>query len=295
MNPIQLIEPNINSKIFTIRGEQVMLDVHLAELYQVDTRTFNQAVKRNEERFPDIFRFQLTENEWLSLRSQFVILNENSGRGQHRKYLPYGFTEQGIAMLSAVLRSEVAVQVSIKIMQAFVQMRHLLQTNSGLVQRLESVERKQLEMSGQLEQVFQSLEGNKPKMQGVFFEGETFNAYQFVTELVRGAKSSLILIDNYVDDTVLTLFTKRSHNVSVTIYTKQISKQLALDLEKYNSQYAHINVKIFDKSHERFLIIDEKELYHIGASLKDLGKKWFAFSKMDLSMSRILEKLAENQ
>ncbi len=198
-------------------------------------------------------------------------------------------------MLSAVLRSEVAVQVSIKIMQAFVQMRHLLQTNSGLVQRLESVERKQLEMSGQLEQVFQSLEGNKPKMQGVFFEGETFNAYQFVTELVRGAKSSLILIDNYVDDTVLTLFTKRSHNVSVTIYTKQISKQLALDLEKYNSQYAHINVKIFDKSHERFLIIDEKELYHIGASLKDLGKKWFAFSKMDLSMSRILEKLAENQ
>ncbi|AGI31748.1 TPA: ORF6N domain-containing protein [Mannheimia haemolytica] len=295
MNPIQLIEPNINSKIFTIRGEQVMLDVHLAELYQVDTRTFNQAVKRNEERFPDIFRFQLTENEWLSLRSQFVILNENSGRGQHRKYLPYVFTEQGIAMLSAVLRSEVAVQVSIKIMQAFVQMRHLLQTNSGLVQRLESVERKQLEMSGQLEQVFQSLEGNKPKMQGVFFEGETFNAYQFVTELVRGAKSSLILIDNYVDDTVLTLFTKRSHNVSVTIYTKQISKQLALDLEKYNSQYAHINVKIFDKSHERFLIIDEKELYHIGASLKDLGKKWFAFSKMDLSMSRILEKLAENQ
>ncbi|GAB1667275.1 ORF6N domain-containing protein [Mannheimia haemolytica] len=295
MNPIQLIEPNINSKIFTIRGEQVMLDVHLAELYQVDTRTFNQAVKRNEERFPDIFRFQLTENEWLSLRSQFVILNENSGRGQHRKYLPYVFTEQGIAMLSAVLRSEVAVQVSIKIMQAFVQMRHLLQTNSGLVQRLESVERKQLEMSGQLEQVFQSLEGNKPKMQGVFFEGETFNAYQFVTELVRGAKSSLILIDNYVDDTVLTLFTKRSHNVSVTIYTKQVSKQLALDLEKYNSQYAHINVKIFDKSHDRFLIIDEKELYHIGASLKDLGKKWFAFSKMDLSMSRILEKLAENQ
>ncbi|HHW7519878.1 TPA: ORF6N domain-containing protein [Mannheimia haemolytica] len=295
MNPIQLIEPNINSKIFTIRGEQVMLDVHLAELYQVDTRTFNQAVKRNEERFPDIFRFQLTENEWLSLRSQFVILNENSGRGQHRKYLPYVFTEQGIAMLSAVLRSEVAVQVSIKIMQAFVQMRHLLQTNSGLVQRLESVERKQLEMSGQLEQVFQSLEGNKPKMQGVFFEGETFNAYQFVTELVRGAKSSLILIDNYVDDTVLTLFTKRSHNVSVTIYTKQISKQFALDLEKYNSQYAHINVKIFDKSHDRFLIIDEKELYHIGASLKDLGKKWFAFSKMDLSMSRILEKLAENQ
>ncbi|EPY99343.1 ORF6N domain-containing protein [Mannheimia haemolytica] len=295
MNPIQLIEPNINSKIFTIRGEQVMLDVHLAELYQVDTRTFNQAVKRNEERFPDIFRFQLTENEWLSLRSQFVILNENSGRGQHRKYLPYVFTEQGIAMLSAVLRSEVAVQVSIKIMQAFVQMRHLLQTNSGLVQRLESVERKQLEMSGQLEQVFQSLEGNKPKMQGVFFEGETFNAYQFVTELVRGAKSSLILIDNYVDDTVLTLFTKRSHNVSVTIYTKQVSKQLALDLEKYNSQYAHINVKIFDKSHDRFLIIDEKGLYHIGASLKDLGKKWFAFSKMDLSMSRILEKLAENQ
>ncbi|HHW7507457.1 TPA: ORF6N domain-containing protein [Mannheimia haemolytica] len=295
MNAIKLIEPNIESQIFTVRGKQVMLDVHLAQLYQVDTRTFNQAVKRNEERFPDIFRFQLTEREWGDLRSQFVISNPEIDKGKYRRYMPYAFTEQGIAMLSAVLRSEIAVQVSIKIMQAFVQMRHLLQTNSGLVQRLESVERKQLEMSGQLEQVFQSLESNKPKTQGVFFDGETFNAYQFVAELVRGAKSSLILIDNYVDDTVLTLFTKRSHNVSVTIYTKQISKQLALDLEKYNSQYAHIDVKIFDKSHDRFLIIDKKELYHIGASLKDLGKKWFAFSKMDLSMSCILEKLAENQ
>lgn len=294
MNAIKLIEPNIESQIFTVRGVQVMLDVHLAQLYQVDTRTFNQAVKRNEERFPDIFRFQLTEREWGDLRSQFVISNPEIDKGKYRRYMPYAFTEQGIAMLSAVLRSEIAVQVSIKIMQAFVQMRHLLQTNSGLVQRLESVERKQLEMSGQLEQVFQSIESNKPKTQGVFFDGETFNAYQFVAELVRGAKSSLILIDNYVDDTVLTLFTKRSHNVSVTIYTKQISKQLALDLEKYNSQYAHIEVKIFDKSHDRFLIIDKKELYHIGASLKDLGKKWFAFSKMDLSMSRILEKLSEN-
>lgn len=295
MNAIKLIESHIEPQIFTVRGVQVMLDVHLAELYQVDTRTFNQAVKRNVERFPDIFRFQLTEDEWYSLRSQIVIASSKNNQFRYHRSLPYAFTEQGIAMLSAVLRSEVAVQVSIKIMQAFVQMRHVLLNNGGIVQRLENVERKQLEMSGQLAHVFQALEGDKPKTQGIFFEGETFNAYQFVADLVRSAKSSLILIDNYVDDTVLTLFAKRSENVAVTIYTKQISKQLVLDLEKYNSQYPTIEIKIFEKAHDRFLIIDEKALYHIGASLKDLGKKWFAFSKMDLSMSRILERLAESK
>lgn len=295
MNAIKLIDTQIEPQIFTVRGVQVMLDVHLAELYQVDTRTFNQAVKRNEERFPEMFRFQLTEIEWELLRSQFVISKQEENKGKYRRYMPYAFTEQGIAMLSAVLRSDVAVQVSIKIMQAFVQMRHLLLTNGGIIQRLESVERKQLEMSGQLAQVFQALESHQPQTQGVFFDGETFNAYQFVADLVRSAKTSLILIDNYVDDTVLTLFAKRSENVSVMIYTKQISKQLALDLEKYNSQYPKIEIKTFDKAHDRFLIIDEKVLYHIGASLKDLGKKWFAFSKMDLAMSRILEKLNEDK
>lgn len=287
MSDIVPIQANIEHRIFTLRGMQVMLDVHLAELYQVETKVFNQAVKRNIERFPEQFRFQITESEWEILRSQFVTANQ----GSYRRFLPYAFTEQGIAMLSAVLRSEVAVQVSIKIMQTFVQMRHTLLNNVALVQRLDNVERKQLEMSGQLEQVFSALEGNKPKAQGIFFDGETFNAYHFVADLVRKAKSSIILIDNYVDDSVLTLFSKRKSGVNVEIYTKAISKQLELDLAKYNSQFEPISICTFSKAHNRFLILDKKELYHIGASLKDLGKKWFAFSKMDLGTSRVLEQL----
>lgn len=296
MNQLVQINPELEAQIFTVRNVQVMLDSHLASLYQVETRTFNQAVKRNLERFPEEFRFQLTESEWQSLRSQFVILEKEenkNAKGKHRKYLPYAFTEQGIAMLSTVLRSEVAIQVSIKIMQAFVQMRHTLLNNAGVIQRLENVERKQIEMSGQLEQVFLALEGNKPRTQGIFFDGETFDAYTFAADLIRKAESSIILIDNYLDDSVLTLFSKRKLGVDVTLYTKTISRQLALDLERYNSQYEPITIKPFSQSHDRFLILDRTELYHIGASLKDLGKKWFAFSKMDLSTSKILEQLEE--
>ncbi|KAE9533390.1 DNA-binding protein [Ursidibacter arcticus] len=293
MSDIIPIHAGIETRIFTIRDVQVMLDVHLAELYQVETKVFNQAVKRNLERFPEAFRFQLTKSEWEILRSQFVTSNEDLEKGKYRRYMPYAFTEQGIAMLSAVLRSDVAVQVSIKIMQTFVQMRHTLLNNIAVVKRLENVERKQLEMSGQLEQVFSALEANKPQTQGIFFDGETFNAYTFVSDLVRKAKSSIILIDNYIDDTVLTLFNKRRTSVNVEIYTKTISKQLSLDLEKYNSQFEPIEIYAFSKAHDRFLILDHKELYHIGASLKDLGKKWFAFSKMDLATSLILEQLEE--
>lgn len=296
MNQLVQINPKLETQIFTVRNVQVMIDSHLASLYQVETRTFNQAVKRNLERFPEEFRFQLMEREWQSLRSQFVILEKEenkNAKGKHRKYLPYVFTEQGIAMLSTVLRSEVAIQVSITIMQAFVQMRHTLLNNLGVIQRLENVERKQIEMSGQLEQVFLALEGNKPRSQGIFFDGETFDAYTFVADLVRKAESSIILIDNYLDDSVLTLFSKRKLGVNVTLYTKTISRQLSLDLERYNSQYEPITIKPFSQSHDRFLILDRSELYHIGASLKDLGKKWFAFSKMDLSTSKILEQLEE--
>lgn len=289
MNQLIQINPELETQIFTVRNIQVMLDSHLARLYQVDTKVFNQAVKRNLERFPAEFRFQLTESEWQSLRSQIVTSNED----KYRRYMPYAFTEQGIAMLSTVLRSEVAIQVSIKIMQAFVQMRHTLLNNAGVIQRLENVERKQIEISGQLEQVFLALEGNKPRTQGIFFDGETFDAYAFVADLVRKAESSIILIDNYLDDSVLTLFSKRKLGVNVTLYTKTISRQLALDLERYNSQYEPITIKPFSQSHDRFLILDRTELYHIGASLKDLGKKWFAFSKMDLSTSKILEQLEE--
>ncbi len=282
----------IENRIFTIRGVQVMLDSHLAEMYQVETKILNRAVKRNEDRFPESFRFQLTNIEYENLRFQFGTSSEdslrfqigtlNKGRGQHRKYIPYVFTEQGVAMLSAVLHSEAAVKVSIRIMHAFVEMRKMVLGNAALFQRLDRIEFKQLETDHKFEQVFKALESREQLPEkGIFYNGQVFDAWIFISDLIRSAKQSLVLIDNYVDDTVLNLFTKRNNDVIATILTKSISKQLITDLQKHNAQYRPITLKEFADAHDRFLIIDETELYHLGASLKDLGKKWFAFSKMN--------------
>ncbi len=275
------------SIIHTIRGIQVILDSDLARLYGVETRALNQAVKRNIKRFPLQFMFQLTENEFENLRSQFVISSSDWGG---RRVLPYAFTEQGVAMLSGVLRSKTAIQVSIQIMCAFVEMRRFLLSNAQLFQRLDSVEQKQLEYDNKFEQVFKAIESKITPSKGIFFNGQIFDAYKFVSDLIRSANKSIILIDNYIDDTVLTLFSKS--NVTVTIYNKEISKQLKLDVEKYNSQYKPIVIKKFKDSHDRFLIIDNT-IYHFGASLKDLGKKWFAFSKFH--SNKILQKINEVQ
>jgi hypothetical protein len=283
----------IENRIFNIRGMQVMIDSHLSELYGVDTKILNQSVKRNIERFPEIFRFQLTESEFNDfLRSQFVTLKK--GRGEHRKYLPYVFTEQGVAMLSAVLKSETAVKVSIQIMQAFVDMRKIIANNALIFQRLEKLEKVSFESDSKFEQIFKALEHKeiKPK-KGIFFEGQVFDAYTLIANLIRKAEKSIILIDNYVDDSVLTLFAKKKSGVKFKIYTNQISKQLALDVKKYNSQYEKVEVFELKLAHDRFLIIDNIELYHIGASLKDLGKKWFAFSKMDSEVVPLLNKITE--
>jgi len=279
----------IESRIYTLRGQQVMVDSDLAKIYQVETKVFNQAVKRHTERFPQHFRFQLTQDEFdtINLRSQIVTSSMNYGG---RRYLPYVFTEQGIAMLSAVLRSAIAIKVSIEIMNAFVVMRRTLIGNASLFQRMDKMELKQLETDQKFEEIFKALEGNKPHSEkGIFYNGQIFDAYAFVSDIIRSAKNSIILIDNYVDDTVLTLLSKRNNNVKTIIYTRSISNQLRLDLQRYNSQYPVIEVKIFSDSHDRFLIIDDRELYHIGASLKDLGKKWFAFSKMDAQLGRMLQ------
>jgi hypothetical protein len=288
-----VIDEDIKNKIYTIRDKQVMLDRDLAKLYGVETKVFNQAVKRNIERFPDNFRFQLSKDEYEILRSQIVTLRLNSDGewGKHTKYLPYAFTEQGVSMLSAILKSKIAIEVSIKIINSFVNMRKVISNNSLISQKIDNLERKQILYDEKFEKLFDALEDKslKPK-QGIFFDGQMFDAYTFVSDLIRSAKSKIILIDNYVDDSVLTLFSK-NQNVDVTIYTKNISKQLNQDLKKYNSQYKKIEIKKFENSHDRFLIIDDKELYHIGASLKDLGKKWFAFSKMDLKSFDILGKL----
>ena len=279
----------ISNLIYTIRGKQVMLDSDLASLYEVETKNLNKAVKRNIERFPASFCFQLTEEEVENLRFQFGTSSLNYGG---RRYLPYVFTEQGIAMLSAVLRSEIAIKVSIEIMNAFVEMRRMLISNASLFHRLDKIELKQLQSDQKFEEIFKALESHKLHSEkGIFYNGQVFDAYTFVSDIIRNAKTSIILLDNYVDDTVLTLLGKRSDNVTTTIYTKNISNQLRLDLQRYNSQYPPIEIEIFSDAHDRFFIIDNTELYHIGASLKDLGKKWFAFSRMDIEVGKMLQVL----
>ena len=275
----------IESLIKVIRGQQVMLDRDLAALYGVEVKRLNEQVKRNIKRFPKDFMFQLTKEECL--RSQFATLNE--GRGQHLKYMPYVFTENGVAMLSSVLRSDTAIEVNIRIMRAFTSMRHFLQNNAEVFQRLSTLEYHQLEMQQHLqesdkriEEVFRRLdEGNAKPKQGVFYNGQIYDAYNFVSDLIKSARKRIILIDNYVDETVLTLLDKREDGVSAVIYTQQINRQFQLDIDRHNAQYPPINVETFRLSHDRFLCIDD-DVYHIGASIKDLGKKWFGFSRMEI-------------
>jgi phage regulator Rha-like protein len=280
--------------IYTIRDVQVMYDSDLAELYGVEIKRLNEQVKRNRERFPEEFMFQLTDEEFAFLRSQNATLE--TGRGRHRKYLPYVFTEQGVAMLSAVLRSETAVKISIQIIKAFVAMRKFITTNAQIFHRLDAVEQKQLEQKVETDEkfdrIFNAIESKEitPK-QGIFFDGQIFDAYKFVSDLIRRAKKSIIIIDNYIDDSVLLLLTKRKKSVTVKIFTKAISKQLALDIKKFNEQYSAIEIKEFKYAHDRFIIIDDKEVFHFGASLKDLGKKWFAFSKLEKDAFRLMERL----
>ena len=285
------VENNVESLIRVIRGQQVMLDRDLAELYGVETKRLNEQVKRNIERFPEDFMFQLTKEECS--KSQIATLNE--GRGHNIKKLPYAFTENGVAMLSSVLRSKTAVEANICIMRAFVSMRHFMVNNAAVFQRLETIEFNQLESNKvqakilahqevqdhRIDEIFRRLDEGmyKPK-QGIFFDNQIYDAYFFVSELVKSAKQRIILIDNYVDESVLTLLDKWEDTVSAIIYTQQISRQLRLDVDRHNSQYPPIEISVFRRSHDRFLCIDDT-VYHVGASIKDLGKKWFAFSKME--------------
>jgi hypothetical protein len=336
---IQPVE-QIESLILTIRGKQVILDRDLARLYGVETRVLNQAVQRNIERFPKDFMFQLTKEEFENWKSQFAISNydedmssqiatssdeflrsqivtssgeekwksqiviSNSIKMGARK-LPYAFTENGIAMLSSVLRSPMAIATNIHIMRAFNAMRHFIGSQAQVFQRLEVVERNQLalnasqaELSAQvaennkkLEEVFRRLDDRSEKPEkGIFFDGQIFDAYTFINERIREAKKRIVLIDNYVDDSVLTMLDKRDKDVEAVVYTKNISRQLSLDFEKHNAQYSPIEVKQFDRAHDRFLCIDDT-VYLIGASLKDLGKKWFGFVKLEQPTDELLSKM----
>lgn len=278
----------IETRIYMLRGIQVMLDTHLAEFYDVKPIRLREQVKRNLARFPSNFMFQLTDEEVENMVSQNAIPSRQHLGGA----LPYVFTEQGVAMLSAVLRSETAIKVSIQIMNAFVEMRKILVNHQGLLQRMDRFELKQAEHEQKFEKVFSALEAGAgvPK-QGIYFDGQTFDAYHFAAKLVRSAKTSIRLVDNYVDDSVLLLLTKREKGVSATLYCKNPSKSLLQDLKKHNEQYPSIELKHFDKSHDRFLIIDDQQVYHIGASLKDLGKKWFAFTELNVEAVTVIAKI----
>ena len=288
---------DIQPMIRIIRGQQVMLDRDLAQLYGVETRVLNQAVKRNADRFPDDFMFRLNKTEFEDWKSQFVISN-SIVMGARR--LPYAFTEQGIAMLSSVLKSPTAVKVNIRIMRVFVSMRRFIATNAQLFQRLETMEYHQLEMKQhqeetdkRIDEVFRRLDADMPPLQGVFYDGQVFDAYRFVSDLIRKAKRSIVLIDNYVDDTVLALLDKRREKVTATVYTQHVSNQFQLDVDRHNTQYPSIEIKRFNKAHDRFLLIDA-EVYHIGASIKDLGKKWFGFTLMrDISSAEFISRLSD--
>ena len=289
----------IEGRIVAVRGIPVILDRDLAQMYGVDLAQMNRQVKRNIKRFPEDFMFQLTREEYNGLKCQNGILNDDvteiedgeslrsqngiikTGRGHHTKYLPNAFTEQGVSMLSGLLRSESAIQANILIMRAFVAMRRFMVANADVFRRLDSLDRRQLETEHKLNVVLDKLEdGTLQNKCGIFFEGQTFDAYVLVSDLIRSAKKRVVMIDNYVDESVLTMLDKREKGVSAEIYTLQISKQLKLDIAKHDSQYSPIPVNILKKSHDRFLIIDD-EAYHVGASFKDLGKKWFAIMKMD--------------
>jgi len=281
---------NIQERIFTIRGVQVILDSDLAEMYQVETRVLNQAVKRNANRFPEDFMFQLTKNEFNNiLISQFVISSSKHGG---RRKLPLAFTEQGVSMLSSVLKSDIAISVSLNIMRAFVNMRKFIIHNAAIFQRIENVEQKLIQSDLKINHILNALEDKSlPPNEGIFYNGQIFDAWVFVSNLVKSAKKSLILIDNYIDESVLQLFLKRKKGVEVVFYTANLTPALKTDLDKHNKQYAPIVIKEFKHAHDRFLIIDEKEVFHIGASLKDLGKKLFAFSKMELNPIEILDRM----
>jgi len=270
----------IQNLIYTIRGKQVMVDSDLATLYQVTTKRLNEQVRRNKNRFPFEFMFRLTAEEYEYLRSQNATSSEDNAHGG-RRYMPYVFTEQGIAMLSAVLKSDIAVEVSVKIMNSFVEMRNFLLSNREMFARLDRVELKQLETDKKLEKVFNYIATNTEVKQNIFFDGQIYDAFSFIVGLVKKAKKEIILIDNYVDVNTLNILCKKNQGVDVTITTAGKGSLSTKDVTKFNAQYPKLSVKTTMDFHDRFLIIDKAEVYHIGASIKDAGKKSFGITKIE--------------
>jgi hypothetical protein len=288
---MEVSEITIKNLIYVFRGQQVMLDSDLAMLYQVETKVFNQAVKRNIERFPEKYRFQLTKEEYDSLRSQIVTSKGKGGR----RYMPYVFTEQGIAMLSAVLRSDVAIQTSIKIMDAFVEMRHFLSNNALMFARINEMEINQITFQKsteeKFEKIFNYISQHEESSQKIFFDGQIYDAFSLLVDLVSKAEKKLVLVDNYVDVGTLNILAKKKANVEAILYTVRKTKLSETDVNNFNRQYPTLEVRYTGVFHDRFLIMDDTCAYHIGASIKDAGKKCFGINLIE--DTRIIKDILE--
>ena len=274
----ELTNEDIKSLIYTIRGKQVMLDSNVAKLYHYETKRINETVKRNIERFPVEFCFQLTSKEYEILKSQ--IATSNNTRGGKQK-LPYVFTEKGILMLSGLLKNEVAIEVSIKIVEAFVEMRKFLSANGQLFERLTNVEYKLLEHDKKFNKVFDQLQHEENIKQKIFFQGQIYDAYSLIIDIIKKANNKILIIDNYIDDSILKMLTKKKNNVEVVILTSNYSNIQNIDIQKFNKEYPTLNVAKSNKFHDRFIVLDNTEMYHLGASIKDLGKKCFGINKIE--------------
>ena len=283
-----LIISEIESRIFTIRGMQVMIDRDLAEFFQTSTKRLNEQVKRNTIRFPVSFYFQLDKNE----KEELVAICDRLKSLRHSTSFPFAFTEHGIAMVATILRTEIAAIMSIHIINSFIFFRNNVNFGQLLYQRINSIESRVIEEAKRIDLIFSKLDQDLKPKSGIFFNDQIFDAYVFSSELISKAKKTIVLIDNYIDETTLIQLSKRNKKVRCTIYTERITDQLKLDLDKHNAQYTPIEIRILKNSHDRFLILDNSELYHLGASLKDLGKRWFAFSRMDGLVREILNRLS---
>ena len=281
--PIQneISNEEIKNLIYNVRGKQVMLDSDVAMLYHYETKNVNKAVKRNIDRFPEEFCFQLTENEFQTLRFQIGTSKQNEEFRGGRRYLPYVFTEQGIAMLAGVLKNDIAIKVSISIIKSFIEMRKIISSNGQLFERLTTMEYKLLEHDKKFDKVFNQLQQEENIRQQIFFEGQIYDAYSIIIDIIKKANNKILIIDNYIDDSVLKMLTKKKNNVEVVILTSSKTNIQNLDIQKFNKEYPVLKLAKTNKFHDRFIVIDNKEMYHLGASIKDLGKKCFGINKIE--------------
>lgn len=281
LNVVTYEPEKIKDLIYTVQGKQVMLDSDVAMLYHYTTKNVNKAMKRNIDRFPEDFCFQLTESEVKNLRFQNGTSSLETENYGGRRYLPYAYTEQGISMLAGILKNEIAVQVSINIMRAFVEMRKFIANNGQVFDRLTKVEYKLLENDKKFDAVFNELQKDKETefKQKIFFKNQIYDAYSLIIDMIKRAKTKILIIDNYIDDSILKMLSKKNKNVEVVILTSQNCNLNKLDIKKFNIQYPSLKISYINKFHDRFILIDNKELYHCGASLKDLGKSVLQFLK----------------